>query len=71
MNATPACSQSDTCEVTRQQIIVTLHKDVPWYPGLRQVIADCSSTPDSDFDALIAGLRRLFRDRPADLVLSE
>ena len=51
MNATPACSQSDTCEVTRQQIIVTLHKDAPWHPDLRQMITDCSSTPDSDFKA--------------------
>jgi hypothetical protein len=61
----------DTCEVTRQQIIVTLHKDVPWYPGLRKVIVDCGSTPDSDFEPLLAGLRRLFWDRPADLIISE
>ena len=58
-----------SCYLSRSQLRVDLTRDVPWYPGLQTVVVDCSSSPQEEMDALIAGLRRLFRDRPSDLAI--
>ncbi len=57
------------CHVSRSQIFVDLHHDVPWHPGLERVIIDCAAASEAEFDSLVTGLRRLFRDRPTDLSL--
>ena len=57
------------CQVSRSQIFVDLHHDVPWHSGLERVVIDCAAASAAEFDSLVAGLRRLFRDRPTDLIL--
>lgn len=56
-----------SCFISRSQIAVDLLHDVPWHPGLRRVVVGCHTASVDQFDALVAGLRRLFRDRPSDL----
>jgi len=56
-----------SCAVSRSQITVDLLHDVPWHPGVRRIVVGCGSAPGEQFDAFIAGLRRLFRDRPTHL----
>lgn len=58
-----------SCHVSRSQIFVDLHHDVPWHLGLERVIVDCAAISEAEFHAFVAGLRRLFRDRTADLIL--
>ena len=58
-----------TCHISRTQVTVKLSRDVPWHPGLQTVVVDCAFITQAEMDTLIAGLRRLFRDRPNDLVL--
>ena len=56
-----------SCAVSRRQIMIDLLHDVPWHPGLTCVVVDCESAKSEQFDGLVAGLRRIFRDRPEDL----
>jgi hypothetical protein len=59
-----------SCSVSRTQITVELLNDVPWHAGLRRVIVGCGNAPAGELEALIGGLRRLFRDRPEDLYIA-
>jgi len=56
-----------SCSVSRSELRVELTRDVDWYPGLERVVVDCSAIPSEQVDEMIAGLQRLFHDRPADL----
>ena len=56
-----------SCAIARTELTVNLLRDVPWHPGVQRVTVDLSSASADHFDALVDGLRRLFRDRPKDL----
>lgn len=56
-----------SCSITRSHFTVQLHHDVPWYPNLSRVVVGIASATPEQFDSLVAGLRRVFRDRPTDL----
>jgi hypothetical protein len=56
-----------SCSVSRSLLTVQLLHDVPWYPKLSRVVVGIGSATAEQFDLLVAGLRRVFRDRPTDL----
>jgi hypothetical protein len=56
-----------SCSISRGQLTVELLRDVPWHPELRRVVVGCDTAPAEELTALVAGLRRLFRNRLEDL----
>ncbi len=53
-----------SCSVSRSCLTVELNHGVSWYPNLRRVVVDIHSATDAQFESLVSGLRRVFRDRP-------
>jgi len=60
-----------SCSVSRSEISILLLRDVPWHPGLERIVISCDACPQEQFNSLVAGLRRVFRDRPEDLHIDQ